>query len=111
MLFRSYLADAKWTLSNDGRPLEQDLKNCWAVVNYNSSPAVGAAIEGYPVFITDPNRSQCREIANVDLSKIENPNLPDRLSWLQRISMFHWNFEDLRSGRCWSHMRQYVSLR
>jgi hypothetical protein len=106
-----YLANKKWAVSNNGRSLEQDLKNCWAVVNYNSSPAVGAAIEGYPVFVTDPDRSQCREIANVDLSKIESPALPDRLPWLQRISMFHWNFEDLRSGRAWRHMRQYVSLR
>lgn len=106
-----YLAGSKWSVSNDGRSLEDDLRNCWAVVNYNSSPAVGAAIEGYPVFVTDPARSQCREIANTDLSQIENPNLPDRLPWVQRISMFHWNFNDLSSGRCWDHMRQYVSAR
>lgn len=106
-----YLAGSKWTVSNDGRSLEHDLQNCWAVVNYNSSPAVGAAIEGYPIFVTDPVRSQCQEIANTDLSKIETPTLPDRLPWAQRISMFHWNFDDLRSGRCWSHMRQYVSVR
>ena len=106
-----YLAGSKWTVSNDGRSLEQDLKHCWAVVNYNSSPVVGAAIEGFPIFVTDPAKSQCREIANTDLSKIETPNLPDRLPWAQRISMFHWNFDDLRSGRCWRHMRQYVSVR
>lgn len=106
-----YLAGSKWTISNDGRSLEQDLANCWAVVNYNSSPTVGAAIEGYPVFVTDPARSQCRDIANTDLSQIETPNLPDRLPWVQRISMFHWNFDDLQSGRCWNHMRQYVSVR
>lgn len=106
-----YLSGSSWTVSNDGRSLEQDLKNCWAVVNYNSSPVVGAAIEGYPIFVTDPARSQCREIANTDLSQIETPRLPDRLPWAQRISMFHWNFDDLRSGRCWSHMRQYVSER
>ena len=106
-----YLSGSKWTVSNDGRSLEDDLRNCWAVVNYNSSPVVGAAIEGYPIFVTDPARSQCREIANTDLSQIENPKMPDRLPWAQRISMFHWNFEDLRSGCCWRHMRQYVSAR
>lgn len=90
------------------KTLKDDLKNSWAVVNHNSSPAVGAAIEGYPIFVTDPEKSQCSEIANLDFSKIENPNLPDRQSWAERISMFHWKFEELRSGECWRHMRKQV---
>jgi hypothetical protein len=88
--------------------LADDLKSCWVVVNHNSSPAVGAAIEGYPIFVTDTARSQCREIANTDLSKIEMPTLFDRQSWAERISMFHWNFEELKSGECWNHMRRYI---
>lgn len=82
-----------------------DLKNCWAAVNYNSSPVVGAAIEGIPIFVIDPNKSQCAEIANIDLSKIENPSMPDRQQWVERLSMFHWKFDELRSGECWSHMK------
>jgi len=88
--------------------LLDDLKNCWAVVNHNSSPVVGAAIEGYPVFVTDPDKSQCNDIANTDFSKIETPNLPDRQSWVERISMFHWKFDELKSGECWSHMRTFI---
>ena len=88
--------------------LADDLKSCWAVVNHNSSPAVGAAIEGYPIFVTDTARSQCREIANTDLSKIEMPTLFDRQPWVERISMFHWNFDELKSGECWHHMRRYI---
>jgi hypothetical protein len=96
------------SISSPGRTMEQDLVNCWAVVNYNSSSVVGAAIEGYPVFVTDPTRSQCKDIANTNLSQIETPVLYDRLPWLERISMFHWNFQELASGACWRHMRQYV---
>jgi hypothetical protein len=88
--------------------LLQDLRGCWAVINHNSSPAVGAAIEGYPVFITDPARSQCGEIANKDLALIESPCMPDRTDWVQRLAMSHWNFDELRSGQAWSHMRQYL---
>jgi hypothetical protein len=95
-------------LSKDGSSLENDLKNCWAVVNHNSSPTVGAAIEGYPIFVTDPAHSQCAEIANLDLSQIETPNLPDRQKWIERLSMFHWNFDEIESGECWTHMRKYV---
>jgi len=86
-----------------------DLKNCWAAVNYNSSPVVGAAIEGIPVFISDKEKSQCAEIANTDLSQIESPILYDRQKWVERISMFHWKFDELKSGKCWSHMRKYIS--
>jgi hypothetical protein len=88
--------------------LLNDLKNCWAVVNHNSSPVVGAAIEGYPIFVTDTARSQCREIANTDFSQIETPTLFDRQTWVERISMFHWNFDELKSGECWQHMRRYI---
>ncbi len=88
--------------------LLDDFRNCWAVVNHNSSPSVAAAIEGLPIFVTDSNKSQCKEIANTDFNFIEHPNLPDRQAWAERISMFHWNFDELRSGECWSHMRNFV---
>lgn len=94
--------------SNFNRTLIEDLENCWAAVNHNSSPVVGAAIEGYPIFVTDPVKSQCAEIANLDLSQIENPAMPDRQRWVERLSMFHWNFEELKSGECWSHMRKFI---
>jgi len=88
--------------------LVDDLKGCWAAVNYNSSPVVGAAMEGYPIFVMDTAKSQCAEIANTDLSQIENPQLPDRQRWVERLSMFHWNFDELKSGECWRHMRKYL---
>jgi hypothetical protein len=88
--------------------LLDDLKNCWAAINYNSSPVVGAAIEGVPIFVGDIGKSQSAEIANTDLTQIENPLMPDRQQWVERLSMFHWNFEELRSGECWSHMKKFV---
>jgi hypothetical protein len=90
--------------------LVDDLKNCWAAVNYNSSPAVGAAIEGVPIFVMDPIRSQCAEIADTDLSQIENPQMANRQPWVERLAMFHWNFDELKSGECWSHMKQFISF-
>jgi hypothetical protein len=91
--------------------LVDDLVNCWAAVNYNSSPVVGAAIEGIPIFVMEPAKSQCAEVANTDLSQIENPTLHDRQLWAERLSMFHWNFDELRSGECWSHMKKFIKRR
>jgi hypothetical protein len=97
------------TLSNNLNLID-DLKNCWAAINYNSSPVVGAAIEGYPIFVTDTGKSQCAEIANTDLSLIETPILYNRQDWVNRLSMFHWNFDELKSGECWNHMKQFISI-
>ena len=95
-------------LSAPDTSLEHDLKNCWAVVNHNSSPTVGAAIEGIPVFVTDPERSQAREIAETRLDKIETPATPDRDAWIQRLSQFHWSHQELQDGTAWAHMRKFV---
>lgn len=99
--------DYRVTLSHND-DLVSDLKNCWAAVNHNSSPVVGAAIEGVPIFVTDPENSQCKEIANTDISKIETPEMFDRQRWVERLSMFHWNFDELKSGECWAHMKKFL---
>lgn len=104
-----FMSNLNVRLSLKDSTLIDDLQDCWAAVNHNSSPVVGAAIEGVPIFVTDPERSQCKEIANTDLSQIENPMYPDREDWVQRLAMSHWNFDELRSGECWRHMRQFIS--
>lgn len=96
------------TISEFGRPLDADLQNCHAVVNHNSSSIVGPLIKGYPSFITDSPNSQCREVSHTDLKLIDTPQEFDRQAWLERISMFHWKFDELRDGTCWRHMRKYI---
>ena len=90
--------------------LVDDLKGAWASVVYNSSPSVASLIEGIPTFLTDPvpQHSQSFGIANTDLSKIENPDMPDRQPWVERLSMCHWNFEEMQSGAAWSFFRKYI---
>ena len=99
------------TVSPQERCITEDLVNCWALVCHNSTPSAVAPIEGIPAFITDdPLYSQGGDIANTDLSQIENPRMPDREQWIRKLAQCHWSFEDLRSGRCWAHMRNYVKL-
>lgn len=99
------------TLSPQERHITADLVNCWAVICHNSTPSSVAVIEGIPAFITDdPGYCQAGAVANLDLSRIEDPWLPDRTQWIHRLAQCHWSFEDLRSGRQWAHMRQWVKL-
>lgn len=91
-------------------PIMHDFKNAWATVTYNSSPGVASAIEGVPVFVTDPiaKDSQAFDVANTDITQIENPMMPERLEWIQRLSMCHFNFRDLAKGKAWSVIKDYI---
>jgi hypothetical protein len=90
--------------------LVEDLKNAWATVVYNSSPSVASIIEGVPAFLTDPQpqQSQSFDVANISLADIENPKLPERQKWIEKLSMCHWNFEELKSGEAWQFFKKYV---
>ncbi len=86
-----------------------DFKTAHVVVNYNSSPAGAAAIEGIPVFVLDLERSQAKDIANTDISKIENPVLYDRSVWIQKLAQMHWTSNELADGTAWRHLRQWAT--
>ena len=95
-------------LSRNRESINLDLQNCWAVVNHNSSSIVGPIIKGYHAFVVDPLGSQCSSVTHHGFKDIESPKIFDRQSWLERISMFHWKFEELENGAAWRHIRTYV---
>jgi len=90
--------------------LTNELNKAWATVTYNSSPGVASAIEGVPVFVTDPNPqvSQAYDVCNTDLSQIESPEIFDREQWLNKLAMCHWNFEEVGNGIAWQHIRKFI---
>ncbi len=96
-------------VSPQERHITEDLVDCWALVCHNSTPSAVAPIEGIPAFITDDSSySQGGDVANTDFSLLENPIMADREHWIRKLAQCHWSFADLRSGRCWAHMRQWV---
>jgi hypothetical protein len=119
IIVRPHPGDKKWktylrinhpnvTLST--RHIIEDLHNAWATVLHNSSPAVASAIEGIPVFLTDPNPqfSQAAEVSNTNLKDLENPKMFDRQTWAEKLSMCYWNFDELRSGEAWQFFRKFI---
>jgi len=99
------------TVSEITKPLMADFHGAHAVVNHNSSPTVAAAIEGIPVFVTDPTRAQAGPVAHTDLNELERPRLFDRETWIQRLAMCHWRLDELQSGACWQHMRNWAKIK
>ena len=69
--------------------------NHHCVVNYNSGPAVQAAINGVPV-ICDSS-SLAAEISE-KLENIENPILPNRDDWFLRLCHTEWTVDEISKG-------------
>jgi hypothetical protein len=90
--------------------IREDLANCWAAVGYNSTPNAVAAIEGIPVYVSDPTHSWARGVAFENLSEIESPAMPDRTAWLEQIANIHWSNEEVRSGQLWSAIKQHIAV-
>jgi hypothetical protein len=89
--------------------IREELINCWCAIGYNSTPNAVAAIQGIPVYVEDPARSWAADVAFNDLSQIENPPLPDREIWSHKIANIHWSNEEVRTGKLWAGIRNYIS--
>lgn len=89
--------------------IREALVNCWCTVGYNSTPNVVANIEGVPGWVQDPDNSWAADVAFQDLAQLENPPLPDRSNWLNKIANIHWSNQEVKSGKLWSAIRQYIS--
>lgn len=88
--------------------LINDFKGCHCVINYNSSPAVVAAIEGIPTIVLDPNRSQAAEVSNTTIEDIENLKEFNRELWVQKMAQMHWTLDELKDGTAWKHLRNWA---
>lgn len=108
--WRNYLKISHPNVTLSTNHIIQDLSNAWATVLHNSSPAVASAIEGVPVFLTDPDPqfSQAAEVSNTNLKRLEDPKMFDRQSWIEKLSMCHWNFDELQSGEAWQFFKKFI---
>lgn len=78
--------------------LEEDIKNSWCVVTYNSMVAIDALINGVPVF-TNSNMSVAYEMAEKNLANIENPFYPNnRQKFLNHLAYSQFTFKEIQSG-------------
>jgi hypothetical protein len=89
--------------------IQDALVNCWCTVGINSTPNVVAAIEGIPGYIEDPVHSWAADVAFTDLAQIENPVLPERDEWINKIANIHWSNDEVKSGQLWSAIKTYIS--
>jgi hypothetical protein len=84
---------------------QEDLKDAFAVVAFNSNSALEAMIEGVPAFVYDKG-SMVYNIANRDIKDINAPYYNYREQTLYNIAYTQWNKEEMRSGQAWEHIKK-----
>lgn len=77
-------------------PIENDLKDCWAVVTSCSIVGVQAAIAGIPVFCHP--RSPAAPVGNLDITQIEKPHMPERQAWINTLAYRQFTKAEMSNG-------------
>ena len=83
--------------------IQEDLKDCWAVVTYNSNSSVEAVLEGIPAFTFDAG-AMAKDVSSQWLQELERPYMPAREAWLNDLAYTQWTPEEMKSGEAWAHL-------
>ena len=82
------------------------LTNAYAVVNFNSNPAIEAVLKGIPVYVDQS--SLCYPVGNPIKGNINLPAKPDRTEWQKEISYTEWVVEEIKHGMPWKRLRPHL---
>lgn len=80
----------------DDFDFDRALLDAWAVINWSSNPGMQSIIAGVPAFVGP--ESLAAPVANLDLSQIETPSMPDRQQWLNDLSYCEWTLDEIAKG-------------
>lgn len=84
--------------------LDDDLKNCWAVIAPASVVSIHAIIAGIPSFC-EPT-SPAKGVSLHDYSKIESPIYPDRMPLLYNLAYSQFSVSEITSGFAFQMLRK-----
>lgn len=75
---------------------ENVLEKSHCVISHSSNPGLQAIIAGVPAFVA--KESLALPVANVDYSRIENPNKPDRTKWFNDLLYTEYFLDEIADG-------------
>jgi hypothetical protein len=90
----------------DDTNFKDTLSDAWAVVNHSSNPAIEAVINGIPVFVSAD--SLCYDVGNHSLTQINNPLMPARQMWADKLAHTEWFEEEIENGLPWERIRNSI---
>ena len=87
----------------DDTDLADRLKSAWAVVSHSSNPAMTAVFSGIPVYVSEASLSY--EVGNMSYENINNPNMPDRQEWANKLAYTEWWTDEIAQGLPWARIK------
>lgn len=89
----------------DRRPVSEMLASAYAVVTHHSNTALDALLAGVPVHC----ETGAAAAFSVPLEQIADaPLLDGREQFLFDVAWLQWTLDEMRTGECWKHLRQYL---
>src|SRR6056300_678779 len=85
---------------DETKTLQEQLKNCHAIVTHQSTAAIQSILQGVPSFCDLV--SQSVPVSEIDISKIETPFYPDddlRKEWIDSLLSCQFNMSEISSGK------------
>ena len=87
------------------KPLEEDLKDCWAMVSWHSMCAVEAVLNGIPSFTSEHSPAKPVSLNLSHLDCIEEPHKPDREQWLYSLLGAQFTLKEMESGYTYNFLQ------
>jgi len=88
---------------------QEAIANAHAVVTHNSTASTDSCVRGIPTFCTS-DLAICWPVCNKDLTRIENPEMPDRTQWLNDLGYKMWTTEEIRNGTVFHRFKIKLGL-
>ena len=93
-------------LPNSYDDFDLDFNRIYATVSWSSNPGIHSVIDGVPAFV-GPS-SLAYDVANTDLSQINNPLMPDRQQWLNDYAHTEWTVTEIADGLPLTQLENYL---
>ena len=93
----------------DDTDLSERLKSAWAVVSHSSNPAMTAVFSGIPVYVSEASLSY--DVGNKNYANINNPDMPDRQQWADKLAYTEWWPEEIEQGLPWKRIKKQLETK
>jgi len=88
------------------KPLEQDFKDCWAIVSWHSMCASQAVVQGIPSFSSEHSPAFPVSYSLQELNQIEKPKISDREQWLYSLLGSQFTISEMKSGFAYKYINE-----
>ena len=83
------------------------LKSCHCTITYTSGLSVDSLINGCPTIACNDGNF-CYEVSQNDPLEVEKITYFDRTQWINNLSYCQWDLLEIKSGKCWDHIRKII---